>query len=257
MPRKAATKAIDQAVLEPESIAAPEVMEETTPPPAPTQSDPEWQSYVLSKLNPGTDFDDKGNPLADSLRPLVLELCGPIVSSRPVQVFEPNRDNRFTATVVYEIEVDFSGGERTDIRRFGDAADINNTNSGKYAQFSVATATTRAKGRCYKEALGLRKVYVAEEFSDTPAEESVMTGFITLPQRKLIDKLCREMDINGLEFINVGSRVRYNSLKEVGYDKAHELIEKLNQFQQAADRIPAGLIGYDPAWPSGSKNEAR
>src|SRR6478735_2482188 len=85
----------------------------------PDISDPKWCEYVLTLLEDDEMVD--GNPKTDGLRRIVPKVLGPIISSKPTQVFPPSFQNNNHAVVVWEVVIKFDEG---DLRVFGDVADV-------------------------------------------------------------------------------------------------------------------------------------
>jgi signal recognition particle subunit SEC65 len=207
------------------------------------KSDPDWNDYVLNQLKPEETME--GNPTTDGLRRLTELLIGPIVESDCDVIQCPNQSNSFTAVVKHTVEVQV-GDDR---RRYSGVADVNHRNTdAPFSAFAVATADTRAEGRALKRALGIKKV-TAEETANVVIDDPTVeedTG-IKDAQVKTVATLCKRLNVNVKEFVNAGSR-EYNSIKEVRYKTALEMIKKLNQYQQNMDTIPEKLKSFDSDW---------
>lgn len=131
----------------------------------PTQSDPGWTQYVLGKFF--EDEMDGKNPRVEGLRRIAGELVGEILEEGCDLVAVPTEENRFRACAkAWGIFLSPSGREK----RFEALADAHSENCLEdYATYLVAMADTRAKGRMFRNALGLRRVVAAEEISKTVA----------------------------------------------------------------------------------------
>jgi hypothetical protein len=139
-----------------------EIGEEIDPP---LPSDPGWTQYVLGKFLP--DEVDGPNPRVEGLRRIAGELVGVLVEEGCDLIAPPTEDNRFRACVkAWGVFITPEGIQK----RFEALADAHSENCLEdYATYLVAMADTRAKGRMYRNALGLRRVVAAEEVSRTMA----------------------------------------------------------------------------------------
>ena len=241
---KAVEAAIDNAVVEEEAVPVSPSPTVIANEPGPT--DPGWQEFVLGHFGEG-DLDSEGNPFTHSLRIVAEKLLGPITKTLVRTVQAPHEANRYGATV--EVSVTFAwGGDQEDIRTFEDVADVYSGNTpAKYARFAPSSAKTKAEGRALCSALKLRKVYAAEEMTDTPVADAGLDGMIILPQQRFIDAKCNELDIDVNKFISMGD-FRYKHISHVTFVAAKKMIERLNIYQQDTGKIPDALKGYNPDW---------
>lgn len=145
-----------------ESLDGNDDSEENDPP---MPSDPEWTQYVLGKFL--EDEMDGKNPRVEGLRRVAGELVGEMLEEGCDLVAAPTEENRFRACVkAWGIFLSSDGREK----RFEALADAHSENCLEdYATYLVAMADTRAKGRMFRNALGLRRVVAAEEVSKTVA----------------------------------------------------------------------------------------
>jgi len=205
---------------------------------------PEWHDYVLS-LFAREELDD-GLPKVDGLRRVAQVLLGEIDYSGPTQVFPVVDDKTGRSTVMYEIV--FANG-----KTYGDVADvwIGNTDN-TYVSFSVATACTRAEGRCLRKALRLRSL-CAEELPATKdsAKEVAKSNenAVTQDQVEFIDLKCRKLDIDVLLFINSGEK-QYGSIYDVLKESAAKMIKVLGEYQKSKEVVPESIKGYKENWRS-------
>lgn len=213
----------------------------------PQITDPEWNEFILSQLL-DDEKDPQGNPNIDGLRRLVEVNLGNIVSSVPGQHFEgATQNNNMRATVAHYIRIAWNG-HLSDIREFGAVADVYAGNTDEeYARFAAATADTRAEARALRKALRLRKVVASEEITSLPVTESGLGQFIVSSQIKGINKLCKDLDIDVLKFINSG-QTKYKHHTHVRYEIAQRMIEQLNVYLQNRSRVPDTIQGYDALW---------
>lgn len=141
----------------------PEPQSEELDPPTP--NDPGWTQYVLGKFL--EDEVDGQNPRVEGLRRIAGELVGELIEEGCDLVAAPTEENRFRACAkAWGVFLTPEGREK----RFEALADAHSENCLEdYATYLVAMADTRAKGRMFRNALGLRRVVAAEEISKTMA----------------------------------------------------------------------------------------
>lgn len=200
----------------------------------PKQSDPDWTQYVLGKFLP--DEVDGKNPRVEGLRRVAGELVGELIEEGCDLVASPCEDNRFRACVkAWGVFLTSDG--RT--KRFEALADAHGENCQEdYATYLVAMADTRAKGRVFRNALGLRRVVAAEEVSKTVALASDVQpgGAIHTGQISLIRLMA---DRNGLNLVEVldGLCIKHElddrtadvNLKKVTYEEALSIVKCMRQ----------------------------
>ncbi len=172
----------------------------------------EWEDYVKAHLLPNEYFEknDKLYPKAVGLRRVAQVLLGEIVDSGPIREYAPADGGYGRATVVYQVVFHWMG-DALDKRVFREAADAwaGNTPTA-FAVHPVATASTRAEGRCFKKALQLN-LYTAEEMiDDKDSDESVEQlsdgDFkddtpITGAQISNINRMCEKHGIDLIKFL--------------------------------------------------------
>jgi hypothetical protein len=203
---------------------------------APAMSSPEWNSFVLSQL----EDDEKDErtpgvvvPKTDGLGRLVRLLIGDTIESGPV----PITVHEGYAAIIHKMVVipwDDPGVQLT-YSGIGDASQ-NNTDS-PYNKFLPQIAHTRAKGRAYKDILGLKNVVTSEELSEV-AEKDVL---ITSAQLVGFKNLCKSLKINILKFINLNGS-DYKKLEEVPKNEASRMLAKLQEYKRGEDDIPKEIL---------------
>jgi hypothetical protein len=222
----------------------------------PAYGSEDWNDYVMSKFHARELFD--GNPTCAGLRRVAEEILGTIVVSRPSNVWpatDPNGPGR--ATVVFEVVIDWMNSGQ--LRTYSDVADCWHGNTDDlFCAHPVATASTRAEGRALRKALKV-KCLAAEELarkdvasivrqtvekSLTPTdgewhEDDAVSG----PQINFIDSKCKALNINVMEFINLGEE-EYTSINQVTKDTAKKMIKVLNEYQNKSKQIPEELSEY-------------
>lgn len=200
----------------------------------PKQSDPEWTQYVLGKFLP--DEVDGKNPRVEGLRRVAGDLVGELVEEGCDLVASPCEDNRFRACVKAWGVFVTEGGR---IKRFEALADAHGDNCQEdYATYLVAMADTRAKGRVFRNALGLRRVVAAEEVSKTVALASDVQpgGSIHTGQISLIRLMADRNGFNLVEVLDsLGITHELNestadvNLKKVTYEEALAVVKFMRQ----------------------------
>lgn len=202
----------------------------------PDMSDPTWTDYVIRQLEPDELYD--GNPTTDGLRRIVSKLLGPIVESLPIIAQSPNPGNDNRAVIGWTIAIRWDGVP-TDIRRFGDVADVyggNTTN--EYAIYASATAATRAEGRALRKALQLRHVVTSDEVGDVAPKDP---NQITDAQKVFVAQICGRNGVSMSKLLQYGKE-KYQSLDDVPYVTAVKMIQWLNKCQNGKEKFPVEIM---------------
>ena len=215
--------------------------DETTDEGPPNRCDPAWTQYVLGKFL--DDELDGENPRVDGLRRVAQEVIGMIIEEGCDLISSPVIENGMRACV--KGWVVFENGQR--FESLADASPTNITGE-EYAMYLTAMADTRAKGRCLRNALGLKRVVAAEELSHgvgsdigENTEGAIHTGKVTaihLVAGRLkvsIPKLIEEMKIECTALDN-GSP----NLKSLKHDEAVSILQRLQKLSADGD-IPEEL----------------
>jgi hypothetical protein len=213
----------------------------------PKMTAPEWNDYVIDQLRPD-EKDPKGNPNIDGLRRLVEDLLGDIVHSAPGEHFEgATQGNGMRATVSHYLKIRW-GGDKDDVRVFGAVADVYSGNTDEeYARYPSATADTRAEARALRKALRLRKVVASEELTSLPVTESGIGQFIVNSQIRGINKMCKDLDIDVIKFLNSGTH-QYKHHTHIKFTTGQQILEQLNKYLQKMNTIPGDIKGFDADW---------
>lgn len=160
----------------------------------PGPHDPGWTQYVLGKFM--EDEVDGKNPRVEGLRRVAGELVGELIEEGCDLVASPSEDNRFRACVkAWGVFMTSSGISK----RFEALADAHGDNCLEdFSTYLVAMADTRAKGRMFRNALGLKRVVAAEEVSKTVAmaEDIQKGGAIHTGQISMIRLMADRQEIN-------------------------------------------------------------
>ena len=215
----------------------------------------EWHDYVMSHFKNNELID--GNPTCAGLRRVSEILLGEIMFSGPTQIFpatDANGPGR--ATVVFTVEFNWMNSGMS--KSFAEVADVWHGNTDDlFCAHPVATASTRAEGRALRKALKVR-VLAAEELAKKDivnvVQQSISTSGeynpddrISPQQITFIDNKCRQLDINVVEFINIGSE-NYRSVNDVKRDSAKKMIRVLNEYQNQKTPTPEHVLGYNEDW---------
>ena len=215
----------------------------------------DWHEYVMSHFKSNELID--GNPTCAGLRRVAEILLGEIVFSGPTQIFpstDPNGPGR--ATVVFTVEFNWMNSGMS--KSFAEVADVWHGNTDDlFCAHPVATASTRAEGRALRKALKVR-VLAAEELAKkdivSVVQQSVATSGeynpddrISPQQVTFIDNKCKQLDINVLEFINIGSE-NYRSINDVKRESGKKMIRVLNEYQNQTTPIPENVLSYQEDW---------
>lgn len=191
----------------------------------PKMGSPAWQEFVLGHLLPD-EFQEKNGkkfPKAAGLRRIAQILCGPIMSSGPINVFTSHGPDD-TVSVVYEVQIYWTRDIGTinqwmsekeimslnlPIRKFSEVADCNKTNTPPpYNAHPSATASSKAEGRTFKKLLMLN-IHTAEEMGDLTdeprvSEVSTMNSeneSISPQQSVMIQKKSEQLNIDVEKFL--------------------------------------------------------
>ncbi len=155
-----------------------------------TPQDPKWTQYVLGKFM--DDELDGKNPRVEGLRRVAESLVGDIIEEGCELVAPPTSDNGMRACVKAWFIFSTNDGER----RYEALADACEDNCmSQFGSYLTAMADTRAKGRCLRNALKLRRVIAAEEIDPAtaafernddkqPIENTQITAIRVLSNRK-------------------------------------------------------------------------
>ena len=223
----------------------------------PSMFSDEWNDFVMAHFHRNELID--GNPICAGLRRVAEFLLGDIVESGPEQVF-PAMDGASPdrATVVFKVVFNWmnSGQQRV----YKEVADVWHGNTDDlFCAHPVATASTRAEGRALRKALKLRCL-AAEELAKKDivsiVQESVKKSptsgeyevdqSVSTQQVQFIDTKCKQLDIDVMLFINMGSG-DYANIGQVTRDSAKKMIKFLNGYQNG-EPIQDSIKGYKANW---------
>ena len=223
----------------------------------PSMFSDEWNDFVMAHFHRNELID--GNPICAGLRRVAEFLLGDIIESGPEQVF-PAMDGSAPdrATVVFKVVFNWmNSGEQ---RVYKEVADVWHGNTDDlFCAHPVATASTRAEGRALRKALKLRCLaaeelakkdivsIVKESVKKSPTSgEYEVDQSISTQQVQFIDTKCKQLDIDIMSFINIGSG-DYANIGQVTRDSAKKMIKFLNGYQNG-EPIQDSIKGYKANW---------
>lgn len=211
-----------------------------------------WHDYVMSQFRDGEL--DNGQPKCDGLRRLLTELCGDILSSEIDILQCPNHNNGYIATAKCTINFVFNDkiGDEIAIQKVlrSDVADACRQDTpAPFNKHLSATAATKAEARVLRKLLGLNTIAAEEGQIINVDDEFNPDETISNAQVILMDRLCKELNIDVMKFVNSGkSKIVYKSIAEVLHHKALNMIEFLHTYQKDKNRIPLSIKGYQEGW---------
>lgn len=212
----------------------------------PERGSAEWQEYVISQLREDEYVEKEGKkyPKANGLRRLVEQLLGDIVFSGPVNVFPPSEGNRLNATIVYQVTIRWisdMGKERT----FIEVADAGPSNtSEEYACHASATASSRASGRAFRNALQLA-IHTAEEMNKSvsggPTDDiRVLNNNEPIASIQIvgINTMVSRLSLNLVALLKHNN---YVELEKLNKTQALDLLAQLNKYSSGELEIPDSI----------------
>jgi hypothetical protein len=237
-------------------------------PTTPERGTKAWNDYVLAQFNDDERVEyntQEGRKIdavrADGLRRVGQLVLGDVLFSGPVEqhIDYNGLKGLPCAWVKYRIVVKDVLGRIQEYMSLGDVSYLNTENS--FLAFALATAETRAKGRAWREALGV-KTYALEEFSGkkntADAVEEITSadwddGPITGAQIRSIRSRCNLLGISVFKFLNCQSKdgvltfdpkkVRLSGIEDEMFTKkrAASAFNVLNDIQQGNLKIDTSL----------------
>jgi hypothetical protein len=203
----------------------------------------EWREYVFSQIDKEDMMD--GFPSADALMWATEEFVGEIAGIHTEVIQAPSPDNERRATVSVSVTIDN--------KTFTASADAYNGNvGGNYGTHPVATAETRALGRCLRRLLKLKKTITAEEGSKPDNnldglfdDKGKVKGKINDTQITGIDGMCKRININFQKFLTK-NHPELDNIREVSHVDAKLILSQLSAHQN--DGAPKDIEGYEESW---------
>ena len=223
----------------------------------PSMFSDEWNDFVMAHFHRNELID--GNPICAGLRRVAEFLLGDIVESGPEQVF-PAMDGSSPDRATVEFKVVFNWMNSGQQRVYKEVADVWHGNTDDlFCAHPVATASTRAEGRALRKALKLRCLaaeelakkdivsIVQESVKKSPTSGEYEVDQSVSPQQvQFIDPKCKQLDIDVMLFINMGSG-DYANIGQVTRDSAKKMIKFLNGYQNG-EPIQDSIKGYKANW---------
>lgn len=259
-------------LIDDEKLGLPVLMgkSDTRPvaPVTPEKGTKAWNDYVLAQFNEDERVEyttQEGRKIdavrADGLRRVGQLVLGEVLFSGPVEqhIDYNGLKGLPCAWVKYRIVVKDAYGRIQEYLSLGDVSYLNTENA--FLAFALATAETRAKGRAWREALGV-KTYALEEFSGkkntADAVEEITSadwddGPITGAQIRSIRSRCNLLGISVFKFLNCQSKegiltfdpkkVRLSGIEDEMFTKkrAASAFNVLNDIQQGNLKIDPSL----------------
>lgn len=204
-----------------------------------------WNDYILSKLldDEWVTFKINGKdskyPKSVGFKRLIVEYLGEIIESQSRLVAVPTQENNFTSIIEHFLVIDFynGGGKRV----FQGVGAINKENTQKpYCLFGPETASSKAAGRAYRDALCV-SVCVAEEMAPPPEERNDDDDEITDAQKTALSMMTKKLRIDPNRFINMGQYC-YGEIEDISKGVARKMIKKLNDYQSNLSSIPSDIL---------------
>ncbi len=232
-------------------------------PDIPKRGDQGWTQYVMSLLNPGEyiDIQDRGRtdrrPRHAGLRRLVELLIGPIVETRNTIQCTPCKDNKYLtaveSTITVSVQNDSHPAYEQEINQekystitWSDIADSfhnNDETSQALLLHPVASTTTAAQTRCFRNLLGLVGIYSSEECGGSkPTEEQrafnpdsplVMPnekGNVQPSQIRFIKSQCMTYSVDPIIVTSDILNKDIESLDELTFGEARTVMSVVNEF---------------------------
>jgi len=186
-----------------------------------------WHDYVMSEFSPEELVD--GQPTVDGLRRVTQLLLGPIID----QKVKISYVDEHSVNAIFKITLQ----EDSELRCFVGAADCTprNCTDKTFQVFPTAIAETRAEGRAYRKALGLRSIAAEEK-----AEVNLDTPTITDNQINTIKMLCGKVKIDYDKFVNYYTG---GDIEKDTYQNGVKMLTQLNSFRNDPKQIPQVLKG--------------
>jgi len=206
-----------------------------------TPTDPEWTDYVLAHLKPN-EFQ-KGFPTVHGIRRLVGKFIGDIIRSESEVVQSPSPDNEYNATIVHTVYIVRHSDKETIV--VNGASDLSKAVAKPpFDKFIVASADSRAEGKCLRRVLQINTVS-AEEVSGEDQSASSDES-ITPTQISLLETIAKRNNINLEKFVK--SNFDVQTIDIITREQGSVLCSKISEYQRVNDTIPENIKGYVSSW---------
>jgi len=222
-----------------------------------TKADPEWTQYVLSHLT--SDELCYGNPRMFGLRRLIYLLEGDIIDQDEDRQTTINSDVIMSSNT-YSIRIlGKDGVERTSVgsadayvilKKLPGFEEVQyNIQDPRFGKFVTAMAETRAKSRCFINALAIQ-CNASEEMVNGVASDDITSEVINEIQLSILEKIALETNINIGKFIN-----KVKKEYKMKFDRISNILEReakviLNEIQKYCNdkEVTEDIKGYDSNW---------
>jgi hypothetical protein len=193
----------------------------------PSINDKGWTQYVMSLFD--DDELEGDSPRLEGLRRVAGLLMGTIREEGCNLITAPNQDNGFRACAKAWLVI-FNGNEELRFEALADACSENCT--GEFVIYPTAIADTRAKARCYRNALRLKRVLAAEEKCGDVSISTTNPENIAVGQITAIKMLSSRLNVDPVKLSNeLFEGKDFKSLQVLSYNQAQELVKKLNELR--------------------------
>jgi len=196
-----------------------------------SETDPGWSDYVMSNFSENELKD--GMPTCDGLRRVFKKLVGQIISCYMDVIKAPTLSDP-TATVSCSLTFQRFGSSKS--CSVGDVFDVNPDNTPwPYCKASTATAATKAEARALRKALGLVKVYSAEEIqegmdvNDISMSSSDGNKNISDSAKIAINTMSNRLGIKPVKLFAIMG-IEKQDVSTLTYSEGHAVLSKLNSF---------------------------
>jgi len=203
-------------------------VEDCKPMEKPLINDKEWTQYVMSLFD--DDELEGDSPRLEGLRRVTGQLLGQILEEGCELVMSPNQDNGFRACAKAWIVINNGFGQSVRFEALADACPENCT--GEFVIYPTAIADTRAKARCYRNALRLKRVLAAEEKCGDISISITNPDNIHAGQISAITLLSGRHNIDPIKLANElfpGKDIK--SIKVLNFNEAQSVLRKLNELR--------------------------
>jgi hypothetical protein len=202
----------------------------------PTPTMPEWATFVMGQF--ADDELEGENPKVDGLRRVAEKLIGPILEEGCDLISPPTIENQGRACVKAWVLFKTTQGRK----RFEGLADVYEGNCAEeYARFPTSVAESRARGRCFRAALKLRRVVAAEEMSG-PTQMTGAQGCDTINkgQVSVIQIMADRLRVSLPALLN-HLEIGKTDLSTLTGTEALLVVKNLNSLQDTG-HVPASLM---------------
>jgi len=211
-----------------------------------SEFDEGWSDFVMSNFSEKELRDSM--PTCDGLRRVFKKLIGDITQCSMDVIKAPTTTDQ-TATVSCHISYVKHGSSKS--RSISDAFDVNQDNTPwPYCKSSVGTAATKAEARALRKALGLVKVYSAEEVQEGLNSDEMQNSSpdanrpISDSAKIAINTMCNRLSVKPSKLFKFMG-VEKDDVSHLSYAESHSVLAKLNAFTRGemngGESVPDGI----------------